>query len=214
MSKINLKSLTAEELQAEITRREKEAQDVYKKKKSDYLADKNTFLEETLSRFQEVRAELIDLKEVTISQINNLYDRMYELHDKKPKKQKTITQKSECGNYKVTAERKEKFEFTEEADVHIGIIREILKSKFEKRNRGLYELLDSILMKNGKGDYDPNLLAKARKKANELGYPELIEQFQKLQDCQRVTGTALYCRAYHKDEKGAWKDVVIQFSTL
>jgi len=133
---------------------------------------------------------------------------------KEPKEQKSITQKSECGNFKVVAERQDRMEFTDEAQVHIEAIQDFLKSKFETRNKGLYNFLDSILMKNGKGDYDPKLLAKSKREATKLGYEELISHLDKLQDCQVVTGTAMYCRAYYKDEKGKWKDIVMQFSSL
>ena len=138
---------------------------------------------------------------------------MYEVNGKEVKEQKNITQKSECGMFKVTAERKERFAFTDEADVHIDSIREILKAKFEGRNKGMYQFLDSILMKNGKGDYDPNLLSKAKQQANKLGYQDLMDELDKLQSCQTITGTALYCRAYFKTDSG-WKDIVMQFSAL
>ena len=139
---------------------------------------------------------------------------MFEINGKEPKNQKSISLKSECGKYKVTAVRQEKFEFTDEAIVHIAAIKDFLKSKFENRNKGLYELLDSILMKNGKGDYDPKLLAKARRKVISLGYDELTDHFTKLQDCLTVTGTALYCHAFKKDDNDKWKNIVIQFSNL
>lgn len=211
---IDLSKLSAKELQEELEKRTKAEKAEFQAKKNAYLKDKDDFLLVTVRKFKSVQNELKELKAITISEVNKLYQRMYEINGATPKEQKNISQKSECGNYKVTAERKDRFEFTDEADVYIDAIKEILKNKFEGRNKGMYEFMDSILMKNGKGDYDPNLLSRAKQKAKKLGYQDLIEELQKLQDCQRVTGTALYCRAYYKNDKGAWKDIVMQFSSL
>lgn len=211
---IDLSKLSAKELQAELERRTKAEKAELQAKKNAYLKDKDDFLFATIRKFKSVQNELKELKAVTISEVNKLYQRMYEINGATPKEQKLISQKSECGNYKVTAERKEKFEFTDEADVHIDAIKEILKNKFQDRNKGMYEFMDSILMKNGKGDYDPKLLSRAKQKAKKLGYQDLIDELQKLQDCQLVVGTAMYCRAYYKDDKGKWKDIVMQFSSL
>ncbi len=211
---IDLSKLSATELEAELKRRQQEAEKAERAKKLAFLKDKDDFLFATVSKFQSVRNELKDLKHVTISEINKLYNRMFEINGKEPKEQKSISLKSECGNYKVTAVRQEKFEFTDEAIVHITAIKEFLKSKFEQRNKGLYELLDSILMKNGKGDYDPKLLAKAKRKVQQLGYDELTKHFDKLQDCLTVSGTALYCHAFKRDDNGKWQNIVVNFSSL
>jgi len=211
---VDISKLSARELKEELAKREQLEKDELNAKRNAYLKDKDDFLFATISKFKSVQNELRELKEVTITEVNKLYKRMYEINNQEPKEQKNITQKSECGRYKVTAERKDRFEFTDEADVHIDAIKEILKKKFQDRNKGMYEFMDSILMKNGKGDYDPNLLSRAKQKAKKLGYQDLIEELQKLQDCQRVTGTALYCRAYVKDDSGKWKDIVVQFSSL
>src|SRR5690606_9528184 len=103
---------------------------------------------------------------------------------------------NEDDTLKVVVDRQERFEFTEEAMVHINAIKDIFKNKFADRNKGLYNILEGLLIKGSKGEYDPKLLAKARKQVRELGDDNLIAEFDKLDDCQRVTGTASYCRLY------------------
>lgn len=211
---IDLSSLNSKELKAELARREKSEKALYKNMKAELETDNNHFVMDTISKFITVNAALTELKESTIVGANTLYARMFEVEGKEPKEQKSFSRLSICGNYKVTVDRQERLTFTDEAEVHIQAIRNIFRKKFEDRNKGFYSLFDSILMKGTKGDYDPKILAKARQQVKAIGDEELILEFDKLDDCQRVVGTSLYARAYQKDEKGKFKDITIQFSSL
>jgi hypothetical protein len=209
---MKLSDLTKEELKAELERRDTEAKKEQRNKERAHETRKKDFLFSTVSRFESYQNELKQLKDFTITECNKIWNEMYEVQGKEAKEQKQITIKLD--DYKITAERREKFEFTDEAAVHIDAIQDIMKKRFESRNKGMYSFFESILMRNNAGDYDPKLLSKAKKKAIELGYDDLIDELEKLQNCLTVNGTAMYCRAFKKNKNGAWKDVVIQFSSL
>lgn len=196
-----------EQKRKEKKRREREKREAFAKAKNDYLLH-------TGSKFKHLRREMQELKEYTIAQANELWTEMHEIHGKEPKDQKQITLKNEDDTLKVTVERQERFEFTEEATVFINAIRDRFKEKFAARNKGLYAILDGLLLRNSKKEYDPKLLAKARRQVRDLGDEELIDLFDKLDECQRVSGSSLYCRFYEKKEKGGWSDVSLQFSSL
>ncbi len=213
MAGLDLSKLSAEELQAELQRREKEQKKAEQQARKELEDDKEAFTKLTSGKFLQIQKELKGLKDYTIKEANLLYNRMYEINGKEPKEQKSLSIKNKEGNIKITVERQDRFEFTDEAIVHINAIKDIFKEKFAARNKGLYNLLDSLLIKNSKMDYDPKLLAKARKQVRELGDENLIKEFDKLDECQRVSGTALYCRLHVKDNKG-WQDVSLNFSSL
>ena len=136
----------------------------------------------------------------------------YQLEDKAVKEAKSFELKND--NVKIVVENQDKFDFNDNAIVHINAIKDIFREKFEARNKGFYNLLDSILMKNSKGEYDAKLLNKARRQAKELGDEALMNEFDKLNDCLVVVGTAKYVRVYTKDDKNRWKDVSLSFSSL
>lgn len=211
---IDLTKLSKEDLAAEIKRRDEAEQKKQRKAKDEFRADNDAFVKDTVAKFNQLHDTLKQLKDTTILRANELYVRMYELEGKEPKEQKSFSRISEDGQLKITVDRQERFAFTDEAEVHIQAIRDIFKNKFQDRHKGFYNILDGILMKGNKGDYDPRLLAKARKQVRELNDDELIKQFDKLDECQRVDGTSLYARAYQKNEHGKWKDIVINFSSL
>ena len=210
-----LDQMTDAELSAEMESRGKKQKSARIAARKKFETDKDDFLLHSSRKFLQLRQELRDLKVYTIAEANSLYERMYIMNEKTPRDTNSFTLKNETDTVKLTVERQERFEFTGEAMVHINAIKEIFKEKFAKRNQGLYEILDGLLIKGSKGEYDPKLLAKARSQVRKLGDDILINEFDKLDDCQRVTGTALYCRLYVKSiTTKKWEDVSLQFSSL
>ncbi len=206
--------LTEAELEALLAEKRKSKKDALIVEKNKHEADKNNFVQHTGAKFRQLQAELKELKEYTIAEANKLFERMYTIEGKEPKETKSFSLKNTDDTIKVTVDRQERFEFTDDAIVHINAIKDIFKEKFAQRNKGLYEILDGLLIKGSKGEYDPKLLAKARSQVRKLGDDNLIAEFDKLDDCQRVSGTALYCRVYMRDEKKRYQDVSLQFSSL
>ncbi len=207
-----LSEYTAAELKEYLKQKEAADQEKQIKRKKAYETDKENFLNEVATKFTEVKGILLSLKNDTISHSENFNSLKYQLEDKAVKEAKSFELKND--NVKIVIENQDKFDFNDTAIVHINAIKDIFRAKFEGRNKGFYNLLDSILMKNSKGDYDAKLLNKARREAKELGDDALMEEFDKLNDCLVVVGTAKYVRVYTKDDKNRWKDVSLSFSSL
>ena len=211
---LDLSKLTAKDLKAELARREKAEKVKAAKERTDYEADNEEFLNHTIGKFQQLKSELKELKDYTIKEANKLYHRMYAINDKESPEVNTFSRINKAQTIKITVDRQDKMKFTDEASVHINSIKDIFKAKFEDRNKGMYKIMDGLLIKGSKGEYDPKLLAKARRQVRELGYEDLIVEFDKLDECQIVEGTSLYCRAYMKNDAGKWEDVSLNFSSL
>ncbi|MBU2923024.1 hypothetical protein KO504_16870 [Winogradskyella psychrotolerans] len=211
---LDLSKLSAKDLKAELDRREKAEKVKAAKERTDYEADNEHFLMQTVGKFQQLKSELKQLKYYTIKEANKLYHRMYAINEKEAPEVNTFSRINKAQTIKITVDRQDKMKFTDEASVHINAIKDIFKSKFEDRNKGMYKIMDGLLIKGSKGEYDPKLLAKARRQVRELGYEDLIVEFDKLDECQIVEGTSLYCRAYIKNDAGKWEDVSLNFSSL
>jgi hypothetical protein len=208
----DLSQLTEEQLEAALMAKRNAKKNEQQKIEKAFQKEKEDFLFASVMKFIALSHELSELKNFTITTANKLYSDMFEIQGKEPKEVNTFSLKTD--KFKVTVDRQERFEFTEEAAVHIQAIKDILREKFQDRNKGFYNFLESVLMRNSKGDLDPKLLAKGRKQVNEIGDTALIAEFEKLSNCQRVVGSALYCRAYKIDERGKWQDINVQFSSL
>lgn len=212
--KIDISKLSKAELRAALKKVEAAENAKALQERKAYEADNEDFIMQTISKFQHLHNELQALKDFTIPEANKLYIRMYELEGKEPKEVKTFSRVSQNGKFKITVDMQERFAFTDEAEVHLTAIQDIFKNKFQDRNKGFYKVWEKTMMRNNKGEFDAKLLAKARKEVRELGDEDLINEFDKLDDCQRVIGSSLYCRAYVKDDKKGWKDISLNFSSL
>lgn len=209
---VNINELSAAELEALLNKKrgdERKAQIEARKK---YDEDKERFLKHVSDLFVDKREELKRLKDYAIEQAEHFNAQKYILDGKPVKEQKSFELKNET--VKVIVEIQERLGFNDEAEVHISAIRDIFKNKFEARSKSFYALLDSILMRNTKGDYDPKLLAKANNQVKKIGDEVLIREFDKLRDCLVVTGTAKYVRLYVRNDRNRWDDVSLQFSAL
>lgn len=154
-------------------------------------------------------------KEMQIEAILEHRRRTYEDLGVTPEETKKISYKSLDGKRKVELEYADRFSFNSEAVVHIDKIREILRKEFKETNPKLFGFVESILVKNNAGDYDPKLLTKARKEAEKLDDPrEILEEFDKLERCKIVEGTSRYVRCYEKDNNNKWQGITINFSAL
>jgi hypothetical protein len=211
----DITKMTPDEIRQYLDSQEKEKKAAAIKKKEQREAEKNAFVTAAIAQFVAANELLSKLKEETLKGAKQLYQQMFTDAGKEFKADwKNFTLKSTDGRMKLVVERQERFEFTEEAIVHINAIKDLFRAKFEGRNKGFYNLLDSLLMRNAKGDYDAKLLTKVRSQVSKLDDAQLSDEFNKLVECQRVAGSALYCRAYQLDENGKWKDVNVQFSSL
>jgi hypothetical protein len=181
-------------------------------RKKAHESDKENFLKEILEKFNDAKDILVSLKTDAIVHSENFNKLKYELEGKEVKDAKSFELKNET--IKIVVESQDRFDFNDSAIVHINAIRDIFREKFEARNKGFYNLLDGILMKNSKGEYDAKLLTKARRQAKELGDDKLMIEFDKLNDCLVVVGSAKYIRVYTKDEKNRWTDISLNFSSI
>jgi hypothetical protein len=211
MSKVKL---SAAELRQQLAIVEAEERTEKLKKEKAFKKRKEGFVNETVGIFKDLQSSLIDLKTTSVTEGNRLWEQMFALEDQKPKEQKQFSLMNNDKTRKIVVDRAERFGFNEEAIVGIQGVKEFFKAKFANRSKLAYSILDKLLIKNGAGDYDPKLLSKLRSEVKEINDPELTKSFAIIENNQVVVGTALSFRAYEKDEKGKWKDIVVQFSSL
>jgi hypothetical protein len=207
-----LSEMTAAEIKEVLKQKEasENAQQITRKKACE--VDKENFLNEVKNKYKEVRDIIMSVRSDTATNSEKFNSLKYELEDKVVKVAKSFEIKND--SVKIVVQNQDKFDFNDTAIVHINAIKDIFREKFEARNKGFYNLLDSILMKNTNGDYDAKLLTKARRQVKELGDEALINEFDKLNDCLIVVGTAKYVRVYTKNEKNRWEEISLNTSSL
>lgn len=207
-----ISEMTTAELEQFLKKRKADEQKKNEKRKADYQTDKDKFLQDVVHQFKDLAVILSTLKSDVITHSENFNALKYELDGKVVKETKSFELKNDF--VKIIVETQDRFEFNDQAPVHINAIKDLFKAKFENRNKAMYTLLDSILMRNSNGDYNAKLLTKARAQVRKIGDDQLTEEFDKLNDCLVVTGSAKYVRVYTKDDKNKWRDISLNFSSM
>lgn len=207
-----LSSIEMKQVMAHKKKEEFEAEQVRKEaieNECDLLV--NAIVDEYTQKSEDLRI----WKDLQVEAILTHHKKMYESLGTEPKETKQISYITKNGQRKVVLEYADKFGFNNEAVVHIDKIKEIIKREFANTNPKLFGFVESILVKNSAGDYDPKLLTKARKEAEKLDNPqEILEEFDKLEKCKIVVGTSRYVRAYQKDNNNKWEGITLNFSAL
>ena len=211
-----LEGLSLEELRQELDRREKAEASEKEKALRAYEVDKDNFIRATAIKMETISKDLRELKTNAVQRANDLLQRSYEVHGRK-RKDKPVDQFtiiSQDGQYKVVMDRQFKGSYNEHADVAIAEIKDILREKFEGRNKVMYDILDSILLKNSKGDYDERLVAKLRKHEAKVNDPRFSSALDTLSKAYVPGESATYIRAYSLTETGKWADINVTFSSM
>lgn len=210
----NLADLSYEELLKELESRKKAQEKQQEIAAKNHQKAKNEFIETTIARFKKEHQLLKELKHNTINRGTELYREMFAIHGKEPQEVNQFSLINEEQNKKIVIDVQERFAFTEEAKVAIDQIKAFFKGKFASRSKMVYDLLDTLLIKNNQGDYDPKLLTKLRVQIRKIDDPELTNAFTLLENSQTIVGSSIYVRAYEKNDQGKWSDIVLQFSSL
>ncbi|SNA83224.1 conserved hypothetical protein [Flavobacterium psychrophilum] len=205
--------MTSAEIEAFLKQQKQTEFEEQQKKDTEFEKQGDLLVNSIVDFHLEKKAELSAYKELQTENLLSHIKMAYTKNGKELKEQKTYTEFSIDKKRKVQVIESDKLVFSIEANVHIDSIKEILKEKFKGQD-DLYDFVDSILTKNKEGDYSPQLLSKAKRKAKKLNDMQLVEEFEKLEDCQIVVGISRYMRAYEKDKQGKFQAISINFSSL
>lgn len=207
--------MSTAELKALLATKEKAERAAQMKRKREYIGTRDAFLKRVISEMSDISFQLKELKQFSVKKGNELHDLLYEVYEKEPKDLKSFSLDSECGTYRVTIDSAERQAMDETADVAIGAIKDILRNKFASRNKTMYNIIDGILIKNNKGDYDERLIAKLRKFETDINDVEFSKELDNLSRAFYTYDTSIYVRGYVKNsETNKWEAIPMQFSSL
>ena len=206
--------LSTKDLELMLAQRKSAEKAELKKRQIEYVNQKEAFIKKTVVAFCDAASFLKELKTETINQGNDLHTKMYDIFNKEEKDHKSFSLISEDGMFKVEISTHDFQTFNEQSEVHLNSIKEIMEEKFASRNKGVYAILNDIMMKNKKGDYDETLVVKLNKHRDTVNDPKFNFALDELAKCFQTYNSATYVRVFQKNEANQWKAVNIQFSSL
>lgn len=211
----DIKNMSAAELRRlakEATTKER-AENEAKRKEYDKLRD--TYIDTVFGKMEELSAQLSAFKDESVKLGLELHAKMYEAYGREPKDGiDSYTLTSADGASKVVIERQWRCEYDETAEVAIAKIKEVLRDKFAQRNQAMYSMLERVLLRNNKGDYDERLVAKLRAEEEKVNDPRFGEALSMLAKAYKPISSQTYIRAYRKGATGKWEDITMNWSRM
>lgn len=209
------KTQTAAELfrLAKEAKAREQADNAEKRKEYDQLRD--TYLSTVFTKMEELSEQLNAFKTESVKLGIELHAKMYEAYGREPKDGiDSYTLTASDGNSKVVIERQWRCEYDETAEVAIVKIKEVLRDKFAQRNQAMYSMLERVLLRNNKGDYDERLVAKLRAEEEKVNDPRFGEALTMLAAAYKPVSSQTYIRAYRKGDTGKWEDITMNWSRM
>ena len=206
--------MTASELEQLLAEKKKSERLEKAKKERKYIQYRDTFVKTAIAEMADISAQMRELKARLIKVGNETHDLMYEIFDKEAKDMKSFTLVTEDQDFKLEIQRAEIQQLNETAEVAINEIKDLLREKFANRNKTMYGMFETVLMKNNKGDYDPRLVAKLRKFEADVNDDRFSKALDTLSDAYYVAETSMYVRGYARTKEGKYEVIPMQFSAI
>lgn len=214
MNTANISEMSAAELKALARQKEREEK-ANTPQRREYEKQRDTYIDTVFGKMDEVSNMLKAFKSESITLGLELHEKMYEVMGKKRRDGLDHYQLiSKDGKRKVVIERQHRCEYDETAEVAIKSIKDVLREKFSGRNKGMYDMLESVLLKNNKGDYDERLVAKLRKHEGTVDDPRFSAALDDLARSYKPVTSQTYIRAYRLNDAGKWEDLAMNWSSM
>lgn len=211
----DISKMSADDIKAALKKKQADEKAAKEAKRTAYDKLRDDYLSTTFGKMEELSAKLGEFKEDAVKLGLELHEKMYEAYGREKRDGlDNYTLTSADGMKKVVIERQYRCEYDETSTVAIETIRSVLREKFEGRNKAMYRIIDGILMRNAKGDYDERLVARLRKHEEEVADERFSEALAILAKAYRPTSSQTYIRAYRKNAAGKWEDITMNWSRM
>jgi hypothetical protein len=212
---VDPRTLSTQELRALLREREAEEGKERHALRKAYEADRDAYVSGLMQQMGELHERMAALKRTAIAEGEALHQRMYAAYGRvKRRDLDHFSLTSGDGSMKVVIERQHRCAYDDTSLVAIETIRQVLRDRFEGRNKALYAIIDGVLMKNSKGDYDERLVARLRKHEASVNDARFSEALDLLARAYRPTSTQTYLRAYRKGADGRWAELSMSWSAM
>lgn len=211
----SIDNMSSADLKAALKKKREEEKAAKVNAKTSYDKLRDSYIATVFGKMDEFSGQLKAFKDESVKMGLELHAKMYESLGREPKAGiDSYTLTSADGKSKVSIERQWRCEYDETSTVAIETIRTVLREKFEGRNKAMYAIIDGILLKNNKGEYDERLMAKLRKHEEAVDDKRFSEALDTLARAYRPTTSQTYIRAYRRNDAGKWEDVVMNWSAM
>lgn len=211
-----VKKPTIEELRAQL--KEAEAEELREKeaKKKTYLKTRDALAKELIQDANELSGLIEKFKEASWAKVKAFRSEMLEYGElRKGEGQQNYSFTNSDDTCKIDVSVQAKMQFDERAasaEVHL---KNFLNSFVKKKDLPTYELVTSLLEKNGKtGQYDISNINRLYQLEDRFDNEDWKKAIRLFKESYRETGSSSYIRFYLRDAKSKWKMIPLNIASI
>ena len=207
---VDLTKLSAEERAILIQQaKELEAKEI-KKRREAYEEMKMDAIVSLITMAKDINKELAEFKKHSFDTMDALYELLKEYSGRHAEGKGNF--KIEFDNLKVEYNKQGKGSYDERATEAEKYIFDFIESRYSG-DEGTKEFILSLLERK-KGELDPDNIQKLYKYEGKFNDPNFSRACELFRESYQYSHSKDYIRFYEKDERGQWKNILLQFSAV
>lgn len=207
---VDLTKLSAEERAILIQQaKELEAKEV-KQRREAYEEMKMDAIVSLITMAKDINKELAEFKKHSFDTMDALYELLKEYSGRHAEGKGNF--KIEFDNLKVEYNKQGKGSYDERATEAEKYIFDFIESRYSG-DEGTKEFILSLLERK-KGELDPDNIQKLYKYEGKFNDPNFSKACELFRESYQYSHSKDYIRFYEKDERGQWKNILLQFSAV
>lgn len=215
MKPVDLDKVPLTDLKAALKKRTAAERETQEAKVKEYKHLRDEYLNTVFGKMEELSPALQAFKAESLKLGLEIHGLMYEVYAREKRDLDSYTLTDDAGLRKVVIDRHHVCQYDETAEVAVGLIKEVLESTVRKRDKGIYKLISTLLVKNQAGDYDEKMVAKLRSCQDEVGDERFNRALDLLAEAYKPVGSRMYIRAYSRATKeGKWEEKTMNWSSM
>lgn len=206
-----LKTLSEEDLQAELDRRQEAKKRQAIKAKEKYEGDRDELVKKMCGSALYIHQIMREFKTESIHKLDDFHAIAKAYGDIRSTSKGGFSLRSSDGEYKISYDRNTMVEYDERADLAEAQLRDFLAHMVKKKDSRAYEIITALLERGKSGKFNPiaiNSLLKMEDKFNDPRWVKAMQLFKESHDVLLIS----YSVSFYTKDAETGKDEIVRLS--
>lgn len=210
-----LDQYTAEELQAMLDRKQKEAKELARKEREEYEAYINDTTSDIVKDALELNCLMRVFFETTTKKLSDMRNKLNAYGEIKSTSKGGFHRVSKDGKYKIVYRYSTICAWDERAEKAEDLLLEFLTDFVKKRDLKMYNVVSALLERNKEGNLEYSRIQSLYSQENEFDDPRWREAIRLFKESFRPVDSKMRIEVYQRKEvSGKWEPVSLNLSTF
>lgn len=209
-----LETLTEDQLQAELDRRQAAKKEEAKKAKENYESNRNELVTHLVESAIELNKQMRFFKQHAIDNLNDFGKEAFKYGDIRKHSKGGFSLRSADGTMKVALVRNTKQEYDERADLAEKHLRDFLADMVKKRDQNAYEIITALLERGKAGEFNPAAIAALIKMEDRYTDERWVQAIKLFKESHNLILISMNVEFYFKNRMDKDEAITLTFASI